>query len=105
MPVHLRLHRPVRPNAHTEGRPARVARPQREVRAVRPNIERMRVEKKTRGWALMVDDITEPAWVVSTKARAVAAAKDAAAFHECLLRVLTSGGGVQRVHDFRPQAS
>jgi hypothetical protein len=48
----------------------------------------------------MVDGVDEPAWIVSTKNRAVNAAKDAAAFHKAVLRVLTRTGKVQRVHDF-----
>ncbi len=63
-------------------------------------IRALEVVSRDGGWALMVDDVAEPAWVVSTKRRAVSNASDCAAFHGCLLRVRTKSGKVQRERDY-----
>jgi len=65
-----------------------------------PAIDTMRIEPHDDGWALRVDDLSEPAWIVTTKKRAVAAARRAARFHEATLKVLTRAGKVQKTYDF-----
>ncbi|TNE87950.1 MAG: DUF2188 domain-containing protein [Deltaproteobacteria bacterium] len=65
-----------------------------------PTIEAMRVVPHEDGWALEVDDIDEPAWVVSTKKTAVASAKENARFHHAVLSVHTKDGQVQRTFDY-----
>lgn len=65
-----------------------------------PSIDTMAVKPHDDGWALKVDDLKEPAWVVSTKKRAVQAAKDAARFHEATLRVFTQSGKLQKEFDY-----
>lgn len=65
-----------------------------------PEIDTMVVKAHDDGWALKVDNVDEPAWVVSTKKQAVKAAKKAAQFHEATLRVLTKAGKVQKTMDF-----
>lgn len=52
-----------------------------------PPIQRMAVRPHPQGWALRVDGIEEPAWVLESRDRAVAAARSAAAFHGCPLDV------------------
>jgi hypothetical protein len=37
------------------------------------------------GWSLLVDDMAQPAWTVSTRSKAVAAARDAARMHHAQL--------------------
>jgi len=66
-----------------------------------PPIQVMCVEPHADGWALMVDDIDEPAWVVPKKRKALDSAKDAARHHRCMLRVLTRGRKLHRAFDFR----
>jgi hypothetical protein len=53
------------------------------------------------GWALLVDDLDVAAWVVRTKARAVAAARDAATHHRARLDVLTRTGRLQHSWAFQ----
>lgn len=65
-----------------------------------PSIDRMAVHPHPDGWALLVDDIDEPAWVVPTKKQAVAAASDAASFHCCPLDVHRKDGRKQRTLTF-----
>lgn len=65
-----------------------------------PAIDTLRVVPHDKGWALRVDDLSEPAWVVSTKKRAVTVARQAARFHEATLQVLTRAGKVQKTYDF-----
>ncbi|MEZ4321942.1 MAG: hypothetical protein R3F61_31005 [Myxococcota bacterium] len=48
----------------------------------------------------MVDDLAEPAWTVSTKKKAVAAAVPTARELGARLVIETRTGGVQRTHDF-----
>ena len=62
----------------------------------RDSIAYMTVMRHPEGWALMVEDIEEPAWVLSTKKKAVKAAREAAEELGTLLRVLTSKGKLQR---------
>lgn len=52
------------------------------------------------GWMLRVDGIPEPAWVVSTKRKAVEAAKDAARYHGSSLSVFSKTGTVQERFDY-----
>lgn len=56
----------------------------------------MTVRPRDGGWALLVDDVAEPAWIVRTRKAAVAAARDAARFHGAALRVLTRTGKVSQ---------
>jgi hypothetical protein len=63
---------------------------------VKRDIDKLRVVRRQDGWALLVDDIEEPAWVVSRKSRAVEAATDAARFHHATLIVTTRDGTEQR---------
>lgn len=65
-----------------------------------PSIDTMTVQPHSDGWALKIDNLKEPAWVVSTKKRAVKAAKDAAKFHEATLRVLTQQGKLHKEFDY-----
>lgn len=51
-------------------------------------IDELRIVRHPRGWALMVDDIDEPAWVIANKDRAVEWARDAADHHEAKLEVI-----------------
>lgn len=60
-------------------------------------IERMDVQPHERGWALIVDDVREPAWVVTTKKKAVAAARACARYHEAALFVHTRTGRVSEI--------
>ena len=68
-----------------------------------PRIRAMTVRPRDGGWALLVDDLAEPAWIVRTRKAAVAAARDAARFHGAALRVLTRSGKVSQSFD-APQA-
>lgn len=52
------------------------------------------------GWALMVGKVQEPAWVVSSKNKAVAAAKGAAEDHAAVLRIHDRHGDIQRELSF-----
>lgn len=74
--------------------------PKRPAAPPRPRIETMKVVSHPDGWALMIDDIDEPAWVLSNKRRCVESAKRAAADHGCVLRVFTRAGRKQREMDF-----
>lgn len=65
-----------------------------------PRIQMMKLVAHDDGWALKVDDIDEPAWVVPTKKTAVASAKENAMFHGALLKVHTKAGKVQKTFDF-----
>jgi len=58
----------------------------------------MVVRSSTGGWSLMVDQQTVPVWTVSTKKKAVTAAKRAAADLACELIVERQSGDVQRVY-------
>lgn len=62
--------------------------------------ELMRVVSVDDGWALMVDDVDEPAWVVSTKKKAVKAAKGAAQDLGTELVIHTAAGKVQKRFDY-----
>ena len=62
-----------------------------------PPIERMDVQPHDRGWALVIDDVGEPAWVVSTKKKALIAAKACARYHDAALFVHTRTGRVSEV--------
>lgn len=60
----------------------------------------MAVRPHPDGWALLVEEITEPAWVLSNKKKAVSAAKDAARDHAAVLRVHKRNGELQREISF-----
>lgn len=56
----------------------------------------MKLERTPKGWALKVGDLSEPAWVVSNRRRAVSEAKRAATFHGAELSLPSdarAGGG------------
>jgi len=61
-----------------------------------PNVSAMEVRPHDDGWMLKIPGVSEPAWVVSTKAKAVSAAKDAASFHSAKLSIFTKGGKLQK---------
>jgi len=61
-----------------------------------PTPTAMEVRPHDDGWMLQIPGIKEPAWVVSTKAKAVAAAKDAASYHGATLSVFTKAGKLQK---------
>lgn len=65
-----------------------------------PSIDTLAVVSHAGGWALMVDDLEEPAWVVSKKSRAVENASQAARFHACVLQVRSGTGKLQKQLDF-----
>ncbi len=72
-------------------------------RAVVPEhlrFHQMAVVPHADGWALMVEDVDEPAWVVSTKKKAIAAAKGAAKDHAAVLRIHKRSGALQRELSF-----
>jgi len=51
-----------------------------------PRIKRLTVRPTSDDrWSLLVDDLEEPAWVVTTRARAVEAAREAARDHRAQL--------------------
>jgi hypothetical protein len=90
------------PTPAEPGAPAAVAAPSAPpTPAEPPPIAAMTVGPRGRGWALTVDDLPEPAWVVGTRKAAVAAARDAARFHRAELRVLTRTGKVSKIYDHR----
>lgn len=64
------------------------------------DIERLRVRNDGQGWSLIVDDLATPAWTVSTKAKAVAAAEAIAADCEAVLVIETRNGRAQKRLDF-----
>lgn len=74
------------------------------VEAKVPAIDVMKVVSADGGWALMVDGLDEPAWVVSTKAKAVESATNAATFHGCMLKIHTGSGKLQKELDFSSAA-
>lgn len=76
-------------------------RPIRQAPEPEPTIDTMRVVSTKDGWALMVEDVKEPAWVVSTKRKAVRAARAAADHHDAKLVVQTTDGRVSKTYDYR----
>jgi len=89
---------PPRPRASRQARRSVPMRPPEETAPAPISI--MRVVSHPDGWALTVDDVEQPAWVVSKKATAVQSARSAAAFHACVLQVRTRAGRLQRTYDF-----
>lgn len=65
-----------------------------------PTPDTLKVRKRKDGWALMVDDLEVPAWIVSTKRRAVDWAEDAARHHACTLQVFKADGTLQAEHQY-----
>lgn len=65
-----------------------------------PTPTMLAVRKHTDGWALLVDDLDEPAFVVSTKRKAVSWAQDAARHHTCTLRIFKADGDLQTEKDY-----
>ena len=88
------------PRSPTLVRPARRHR-RAAHRGPHPRITAMSVIAHADGWALRVDGLDEPAWVVPQKARALASATDAAREHRASLRVFSRAGRLQRTLDFR----
>jgi uncharacterized protein YggE len=67
------------------------------------DIDQLVVRYSGQGWALMVEDLATPAWTVSTKAKAVEAAKEIAEDCEALLVVETQNGKPQKRFDYREE--
>jgi len=65
------------------------------------SIEHLLVCATDDGWSLMVDDLDKPAWTVSTKAKAVAAARELAEELSVKLDVQTRAGRVHKSYDYR----
>lgn len=71
-----------------------------ESKAPSADIRRLVVRSTDAGWALMVDDLSVPAWTVSTKKKAVTAARDAAEDFGCRLVIERADGSVQKRADY-----
>ena len=61
----------------------------------------MTVRSVDEGWALFIEAMEDPAWTVSTKDRAIKAARSAAAYHNALLTVRHQDGLVQQIFDYQ----
>lgn len=88
------------PTTMVATRAATPARPQASTNRP-PAVDRLTMSPHPDGWALLVDDIETPAWVVSTKRTAVKSARRAARDLACQLVVQTRTGRVSRSFDYR----
>ncbi len=67
------------------------------------DIDRLVVRADSQGWSLVVEGLETPAWTVSTKAKAVEAAKEIAEDCEALLVIETRTGRPQQRIDYREE--
>ncbi len=66
--------------------------------AALPTIRKLMLQKAADGWSLMVDDLSEPAWTLGTKKKALAAARREADALTAPLEVYAGNGKLQETY-------